>query len=243
MDEKNINSQEVEAQDLPEDEACDNVMTEDRDEYTCEQAENVDEYVCEQAELTDENNDLVQKTKRSLLSVVEYVEIFAVAVFAVLFIFSFMFRICIVDGASMNNTLQSGERLLTTNFFYTPEGGDIIVFYENDPLNKPLVKRVIATEGQTVEINYIAGTVKVDGVLLDEDYVYLSDGYYKIFPNYVYDNQTKTMTVTVPDGQLFVMGDNRNDSWDSRSYDIGCITEQQIMGKVICRISPYTAFN
>lgn len=241
MNEKDINSNLKDAEKLTDGEACENINTDNTDETACEETE----AACESNEVSDKQEELTpeQRTKKALLSVIEYVEIFAFAVFAVLFIFSFAVRVCVVDGNSMNNTLQSGERLLTTNFFYTPEGGDIIVFYENEPLNKPLVKRVIATEGQTVEIDYNAGTVKVDGEILDEDYVHLPEGYYIVFPNFVYDEQTKIMTLTVPEGQLFVMGDNRNDSWDSRSEEIGCISEQQIMGKVICRISPFTAFD
>ena len=240
MDEKNINSELNDTETISNDgETLEDV---DSPNDVCADIDDCTQSLEDSTEDTDTLNH-EQKTKKTLLSVIEYVEIFAFAVFAVLFIFSFAVRVCVVDGDSMNNTLQSGERLLTTNFFYTPEGGDIIVFYENEPLNKPLVKRVIATEGQTIEIDYNAGTVKVDGKILDEDYVHLPEGYYIVFPNYVYNEQTKTMTLTVPEGQLFVMGDNRNDSWDSRSSDIGCISEQQIMGKVICRISPFTAFD
>lgn len=181
--------------------------------------------------------------KERMLSVLEFFEVFVFSIFIVLFVFSFAFRVCVVDGDSMKNTLHNGEKLVTRDLFYSPECGDIIVFYENEPLNKPLVKRVIATEGQTIEINYVSGTVTVDGELLDEEYVYLSGDHYILFPNYVYDKNTKIFTATVPDGMLFVMGDNRNDSWDSRSYDISFISEEQIMGKVICRISPFSTFN
>lgn len=190
---------------------------------------------------SEQNNN--ETVKKRMLSVLEFFEIFVFSIFIVLFVFSFAFRICVVDGDSMNKTLQNGEKLLTRDLFYSPEYGDIVVFYENEPLNKPLVKRVIATEGQTIEIDYTKGTVTVDGILLDEEYIYLSGGYYVLFPNYVYDKNTKIFTATIPEGMLFVMGDNRNDSWDSRSYDISFISEEQIMGKVICRISPFTTFN
>ena len=187
-----------------------------------------------------------EKTKGALLSVVEYIEIFAFAMLAVLLLFSFAFRICVVDGSSMNNTLQNQEKVLTTNLFYSPKSGDIVVFYENNIHEKPLVKRVIATEGQTVEINFNTGKVYIDGEVLSEDYVYLSTGrleYGMIYQNPNFDRETKIFKVTIPADCIFVMGDNRNGSDDSRNQSIGFISEQQIMGKVICRISPFTTFN
>ncbi len=187
-----------------------------------------------------------EKSKKRMLSFVEYVEIFAFAMLFVLLIFSFAFRVCVVDGSSMNNTLVDQEKVLTTNLFYSPEGGDIVVFYENNVHEKPLVKRVIATEGQTVEIDFNTGKVYVDGKALDEDYVYLNTGKYEygiIYQNPNFDRETKIFKVTVPDGSVFVMGDNRNSSDDSRNSSIGFVSRQQIMGKVICRISPFTTFN
>ncbi|MBE6547628.1 MAG: signal peptidase I [Ruminococcaceae bacterium] len=169
------------------------------------------------------------KTKKVLVSLLEYVEIFAFAVFAVLFLFSFAFRICVVDGDSMNNTLKNGEKLLTRDLFYSPKCGDIVVLHETGELNKPIVKRVIATEGQKIEIDHDNQTVKVDGKLLQEDYVYIMENGYKLFYG-------KT-EITIPDGYVFVMGDNRLNSKDSRDPNIGCISEQQIMGKVIFRVS------
>ncbi len=201
-----------------------------------------------QATCTDDTDDSEsnEKTKRKLLSVVEYVEIFAFATLFVLLMFSFAFRVCVVDGNSMNNTLQNQEKVLTSSLFYSPKGGDIVVFYENNVHEKPLVKRVIATEGQTVEIKFNTGKVYVDGIELDEDYVYLNTGKYEygiIYQNPNFDRDTKTLKVTVPDDCVFVMGDNRNGSDDSRNSSIGFIREQQIMGKVIFRISPFTIFN
>ncbi len=184
-----------------------------------------------------------EKSKKRLLSVIEYVEIFAAALFTVLLVFTFCFKICVVDGESMHNTLQHGERLLTSDTFYKPECGDIIVFYEDEPLNKPLIKRVIATEGQTVVINHNDGSVTVDGRLLTEDYVHLIGGSYINYPTYKRDENFETYTLTIPEGQVFVMGDNRNNSLDSRTSTVGCISENQIMGKVICRISPFTTFD
>ncbi len=222
----------------------------------------IPEYEINQSDKDLESDDIVQsdevvesdklkasdteKTKGKLLTVVEYVEIFAFALLFVLLIFSFAFRLCVVDGGSMNNTLQDQEKVLTTNLFYSPECGDIVVFYENKIHEKPLVKRVIATEGQTVEINFNTGKVYVDGEELDEDYVYLNTGKYEygiIYQNPNFDRETRIFKATVPDDSVFVMGDNRNGSDDSRNSSIGFVSRQQIMGKVICRISPFTTFN
>lgn len=224
MEDKNLNS-------LPEDEIVESNETAESDELT----------ESDKQEISD-----TEKSKKRMLPIVEYVEIFAFAMLFVLLIFSFAFRVCIVDGGSMNNTLMDQEKVLTTNLFYSPEGGDIVVFYENNVHEKPLVKRVIATEGQTVEINYNTGKIYVDGKVLDEDYVYLNTGKYEygiIYQNPNFDKETKIFKVTVPDGSVFVMGDNRNGSDDSRNSSIGFVDRQQIMGKVICRISPFTTFN
>lgn len=187
--------------------------------------------------------DETQQKKKTLRTIIEYTEIFAFSVLAVLLIFSFMFRVCVVDGSSMYSTLDDGQRLLTENIFYSPKQGDIIVFYEGGELSKPLVKRVIATGGQTVSINYNTGEVSVDGEVLSEDYIFLPSGSYTVHYHYIYDTETGIMTVTVPDGKLFVMGDNRNDSLDSRSSTIGCIDQNQVLGKVILRLSPFTVFS
>ena len=228
---------------MPEDVSEDGSL--DEIESADVELEGHDDMLCE-TELSDDEPTGEEKTKSSLLSILEYIEIFAVAVLAVLFVFSFALRVCVVDGSSMNNTLMDRERVLTTNLFYSPEGGDIVVFYESNVHEKPLVKRVIATEGQTVEIDFNTGRVSVDGVTLSEDYVYLNTGRYEygiIFQNPDFDRETKIFKVEVPQDCVFVMGDNRNGSDDSRNSSIGFISEQQIMGKVICRISPFTTFD
>ncbi len=238
MEDKNLNF-------LPEDDLED--MSQELDEPDNETPDSCNEDMLSDEVESDKREDTdTEKTKGKLLTVVEYVEIFAFALLFVLLIFSFAFRLCVVDGSSMNNTLQNQEKVLTTNLFYSPECGDIVVFYENKIHEKPLVKRVIATEGQTVEINFNTGKVYVDGEAIDEDYVYLNTGKYEygiIYQNPNFDKDTKIYKVTVPEDCVFVMGDNRNGSDDSRNPSIGFISEQQIMGKVIFRISPFTRFN
>ena len=184
-----------------------------------------------------------------LASIFDYVEVLAFSVLAVLLVFTFCFRICRVDGNSMNNTLIHEERLITTNLFYSPKQGDIIVFHlSNDYYTKPLVKRVIATGGQEIKINLTEGKVFVDGALLEEDYVYLKGGKYSVRSDFqkeflhTDENGTVWFIATVPEGKVFAMGDNRNGSTDSRAYLVSFVDEDCILGKAIMRLSPFTVF-
>ena len=149
----------------------------------------------------------------------------------------------------MNNTLIHEERLITTNLFYSPKQGDIIVFHlSNDYYTKPLVKRVIATGGQEIKINLTEGKVFVDGALLEEDYVYLKGGKYSVRSDFqkeflhTDENGTVWFIATVPEGKVFAMGDNRNGSTDSRAYLVSFVDEDCILGKAIMRLSPFTVF-
>ena len=186
----------------------------------------------------------------ALKSLFDYVEIFSFAILAILLIFTFCFRLCRVDGSSMNNTLQNQEMLITTNVFYEPEQGDIIVFHlSNDHYRQPLVKRVIATEGQTVDVNFTTGKVCVDGVVLEEDYIYLDGGKYDM--RHEFDKQYIStdekgethFTATVPEGTVFAMGDNRNHSTDSRAVSVSFVDKNCILGKAVLRLSPLTFFD
>lgn len=179
-------------------------------------------------------------------------EMFVWALAILLLIFTFAFRLCRVEGASMENTLYNGENLLLYSFAYEPKQDDIVVFHLTDAepnLEKMLVKRVIATGGQTVVINFQNKTITVDGVLYEDEHATLKnnadqiiDRYLSNRPNWNYDLKTDTMTVTVPEGHLFVLGDNRNFSRDSRDSDIMFVDERCVLGKVIVRVAPFTVF-
>ena len=169
----------------------------------------------------------------------DYIEVFVCAIGVVILLFSFCFRLCQVKGDSMKNTLLDGEALIVSDLFYEPSREDIIVFHQTGTLNEPVVKRVIATAGETVRIDHSYQTMSITVTDADGNQTVLQEDYMKYdgMPLYVQD-----MTVTVPEGYLFVLGDNRNDSKDSRHSDIGLVDERRVLGKVLFRVSPFSRF-
>ena len=157
-----------------------------------------------------------------------------IALFAVVMvIFVLLFRIVVVNGSSMYSTLWHGDYLLVLSNVISgePKAGDIIVASKksfND--GEPIIKRVIATEGQTVDIDFDAGIVYVDGVALEEDYTHT--------PTNV--SEGVAFPVTVAEGCVFAMGDNRNSSRDSRYPDIGLVDEREVLGKAVFLLLPGT---
>ena len=146
---------------------------------------------------------------------------------AVALVFTFLFRIVGVNGDSMNNTLMNRDRLVLSVLPYTPERGDIVVVGRD--AQEPLVKRVIGVAGDTVEFDEEQHKVRLNGELLDEPYV--------DFPTPAYD---MTGAVVIPEGYVFVMGDHRDNSHDSRWDDIGPVPAGDILGRAVLRIWPFT---
>ena len=141
------------------------------------------------------------------------------------------FRMVIVDGDSMYDTLVNGDYLLLINniFYRDPKPGDIVVASKDSFQNgSPIVKRVIATEGQTVDIDFATGTVYVDGIALVEDYIYSPTT----------NPEGMRFPLVVDEGCLFVMGDNRSRSMDSRDPEIGLIDKREVLGKAILLVLP-----
>ncbi len=154
---------------------------------------------------------------------------------AIMIVFVLLFRVIIVSGGSMYSTLVDGDYLLLlSNVFYKePEQGDIVVISKDSFDNgAAIVKRVIATEGQIVDIDFANGIVYVDGRPLEEDYINT--------PTNV--DEGMVFPLIVEENCVFVMGDNRNDSKDSRNPEIGQIDEREILGKAICLIFPGTHY-
>ncbi len=164
----------------------------------------------------------------------EWLQMILVCVLAAVVVFNCFARLTRVDGDSMDNTLQHGELMLVWSLGYTPQQGDIVVLNKTtaDFLhNRAIVKRVIAVGGQTVDIDYTAGTVYVDGEALEEPYI--RETMHLPF--------APTMQQThweVPEGSIFVMGDNRNYSTDSRDDRLGTIDEDYVLGKVVLGLWP-----
>ncbi len=173
-------------------------------------------------------------------------EIFVITMISTIFILSFCLRLCRVDGSSMNMTLKHGELLVITDFFYSPEQGDIVIFHlVNEDYEKALVKRVIATEGQTLEINFTDKLITVDGVIYPDEHAYLDNDEYKIYKAFdsryiVVEDGKIYYRATVPEGHIFVLGDNRNNSSDSRSERVGFVDADCVLGKAAFRMSPFT---
>ncbi|OQB13380.1 MAG: Signal peptidase I S [Firmicutes bacterium ADurb.Bin193] len=171
----------------------------------------------------------------------EWSEAIIISIVIAIIIKTFIFTIVLVDGPSMENTLHTGDRLFVYRLGYTPKNGDIVVFKPERNPNKPFIKRVIATPGQTIDIDYTRGLVMIDGKVLDEPYI-------KVATKSVNGEAVK-FPVTVPEGYFFAMGDNRGNSHDSRNVDVGSmdnksglIKNESVMGKAIFRIWPLSKF-
>ncbi len=160
----------------------------------------------------------------------EWVQALVCSVLAVVLLFTFVIRLIGVEGHSMVPTLQDGDRLLVLNsmLYDDYKYGDIVVLRKDSFLEEPIVKRVIATAGQMVDIDFQTGSVYVDGKLLKEDYIneltFLEEG--TEFP------------LTVPEGCVFVMGDNRNHSSDSRDSRLGTVDSRYVIGKAVLLAFP-----
>mgnify|MGYP000027084501 CR=1 FL=1 len=181
-----------------------------------------------------ENNETKEKQQRDGgRDLYDWVQALVCSVLAVVVVFTFLIRLIGVDGHSMDPTLNDRDMLFLQCIAYEPKQGDVVVLHKDfGDVETPIVKRVIAVGGQTVEIDYDTGTVYVDGQPLEEDYImepmvrpespYLQGTYWE-----------------VPEGSVFVMGDNRNNSSDSRDSRLGPVDTRYVLGRAICTVLPF----
>lgn len=179
-----------------------------------------------------------QETRGPGTELFEWVQMVMGCVLVAVILFNCFARLTRVDGHSMDNTLQDGELMLVWSVWYQPKQGDIVVVNKKSVTflsDRAIVKRVIATGGQTVDVDYDAGLVYVDGQPLDEPYI----------KEPMYNTGSPTMQQThweVPEGSVFVMGDNRNNSTDSRDDRLGTVDEDYILGEVVLALWPLSKF-
>lgn len=183
--------------------------------------------------LTVETAEKDKKENKNMESIYDMASVIVSAILTVGIIFTFFFKISTVSGESMENTLYNGDQLVISAITQDIEYGDVVVTSQPNGYGKVLIKRVIAVGGQTVWFDEETNKVIVDGKALDEPYI-------KEEMEFLL---SMTKLYRVPEGKIFVMGDNRNDSADSRSEFIGMIDERYVVGKVIYRIGDKNLFN
>ena len=187
------------------------------------------EYPAALSQETDAAEETPERCPKQWKIVYDAVATLETAVIILILLFSLVLRPAAVIGNSMLPSFSGGDRVACIHSFSGYERGDVIIISHATRKDESIIKRVIAVGGDTVDIDFYKGTVSVNGQVLDEPYVNTPT-------NLSYD---MTFPVTVPEGKLFVLGDNRNGSLDSRSTDIGFINENKVLGKVVFRFYPF----
>ncbi|MGI5978315.1 MAG: signal peptidase I [Oscillospiraceae bacterium] len=162
----------------------------------------------------------------------DWIQCLVSALLICVLVFAFFVRIIGIKGSSMVPTFENRDSVIISNLFFEPQYGDVVVLRKLSFQKEPIIKRVIATEGQTVDIDFNKGLVYVDGQVIDEPYI----------AEATHNRIDFDGKITVPENCVFVMGDNRNDSTDSRDNRISCVDRRYIMGKVLFRILPINKF-
>ena len=216
------------------------VKTEPAVELSAEVTEEADVSAESPAEPAVSGDTAAEKRIDWFSEIADILEAMLISVFGVLLIFGYLLRPVTVDGRSMVPTLYNEDKLVMFRLFYQPHAGDVVVvnnhgghIFSGDrvvdsgaSLDECIIKRVIATSGQKIEIKAAEGQVYVDDVLLDEPYI--NELTYS-------DDRAFEYPITIPDGYVFVMGDNRNHSSDSRSLFVGLVDKNDVMGRAFFR--------
>ena len=177
--------------------------------------------------------ETIQLNKNEVVhTIFDWIGSLITALVCVLLIMTFFFRVIDVDGTSMEPTLIDTDKVVITNLFYTPNNGDVIVISHGEEYEKPLVKRVIAIPGQELKIDFDNNAVYVDGKKLEEDYIQgiTIRG----------DKSAEEINGIIPEGKLFVMGDNRTVSLDSRYKSVDLIDVTSVIGKAQLVVIPHS---
>ena len=180
----------------------------------------------------EEQPEETEKASEAASSLFDWVSAAVTAVLAVVLVFTFFVQMISVEGPSMQPTLYEGDRLIVlNNTFCNLKAGDVVIAeHYNAQLSDRIVKRIIATGGQTVDIDFVNGIVYVDGIALEEDYI----------KDRTYMEEGLQFPLTLAENEVFLMGDNRNHSTDSRSITLGPVDEQYIVGKAVFLLVPGT---
>ncbi len=193
-----------------------------------------------------EKSDNGDRKNRFFAEMFDWISSIFSAILCFVIIFWLFAKIITVDGQSMVPTLQDQDRLIVSDLFYQPQYGDIVVVYadklhaanQDNTHGKPIIKRVIGLEGDTIRIDFYNGIVYRNGEALEEDYTNSLTN----IPEDMVVNENYVGEVTVEPGKIFVLGDNRNNSTDSRSNKVGQVDKRYIMGKAYVRVWPFNQF-
>ncbi len=191
------------------------------DDYTFKK-QNQD-IVVDEDDLEDGRKFTAAKSDGAISSIYDWIRCLIFAFTIVVICLTFVFRLVEVEGSSMDDTLSTQDKVVVTNFMYKPQNNDIIVISHGAAYENPIIKRVIATEGQTLKLDYAHEQVIVNGVVLNEPYIKEST-FSETFANY-------DIPEVIPEGKIFVMGDNRRVSLDSRNKKIGLVDVDDVIGK------------
>lgn len=195
---------------------------------------NPDMYFKENKPEFDDNQFITEKDEGAVSGFYDWIKCIIFAISIVVLCLTFVFRLVDVEGTSMDDTLATKDKVIVTNLFYTPKTNDIVVISHGAEYANPIIKRVIATEGQTIKLDYENDRIFVDGVVIEESYIDDST-----FGGNYGDN---VIPEIIPEGKIFVMGDNRKVSLDSRSKEIGLIDVENVIGKAQFVAFPLSEF-